>query len=188
MSQTDGANRLRWGLTIVLGVVVVVGTGLLLQRPTAPPLEIVSPTPLVPELKVYISGAVARPGVYTFAEGQRVEDALLMAGGPSADADLDRLNLSVRLQDQMHVRVPMRTETQVPDGEAGSQQVEQLININTADADQLMSLYGVGPVTAKRIIDHREQNGPFQRIEELVEYKIMYSSTFERIKDKITAP
>ena len=188
MKYADVAERLRWPLTVLLAVAAVSGSFLLLQEQETPPLQIVSPTPQPRALRVYVSGAVQRPGVYEFREGDRVDEAVRMAGGPSAEADLDRLNLSLRLRDEMHVLVPFQPAFATPSsGAVGGQQYD-LINLNTATAEQLDTLPGVGPVTVGKIIEHRERTGPFQRIEELLELRIVNSSTFDRIKGRITAP
>ncbi len=178
-------DRLRWPLTVLLAAVAVGGSVLLLREP-APPLVVTPATAVPRELQVYVSGAVAQPGVYRLREGDRVADALQAAGGPSAEADLDRLNLSLRLRDEMHVQVPTKAPSEGQGGPAGPG--SDLINLNTATEAQLDTLPGIGPVTAQRIIEHRERNGPFQRIEELLESRIVSSSTFDRIKSRITAP
>ncbi len=184
MKVAQLSDRLRWLLTALLAAVVVGGSVVLLREP-APPL-VVSPSTAVPrEVQVYVSGAVAQPGVYRFHEGDRVEDALRAAGGPTAGADLDRLNLSLRLRDEMHVQVPAKAPA---GGQGEAAGAAELINLNTATAVQLDALPGIGPVTAQRIIEQRERNGPFQRIEELLELKLVNSSTFERIRGRITAP
>jgi competence protein ComEA len=165
-----------------------VGTFVLLREPERPALQVVSPTPAPADLKVYVSGAVAQPGVYSFREGDRVENALASAGGPTAEADLVNLNLSLRLRDEMIVRVPFVAATATPGGTGTAGTAEEPINLNKATSAELDTLPGVGPVTVGKIIDHRERVGPFQRIEELVELKIINNSTFERIKSRITAP
>jgi competence protein ComEA len=188
MSNIDGlVDRLRWPLSLVLSALILVGGTLSLTQPSPPPLEVVVPTPVPREVKVYVSGAVARPGVYRVEEGDRVEDALLAAGGASIDADMARLNLASRLHDGMHLQVPF---VQSEEGAAlpASGGEEALINLNTAPLALLDTLPGVGPVTANRIIDHRSNVGPFQRIEELLETKIVNASTFDKIKGRITAP
>ncbi|MHB1007152.1 MAG: helix-hairpin-helix domain-containing protein [Chloroflexota bacterium] len=184
MEAGDWQQRLRWPLTIAIVALVLVG-GALLLRQEPPPLVVSTPVPQPRELSVYVSGAVARPGVYQFIEGARVEDALLAAGGPSTDADLNRLNLSLRLRDEQHVQVPARlgASTSAVGGIA-----DGMVNLNTATLEQLDTLPGVGPVTAKKIVDQRERSGPFQRVDELLELKIVNSSTFANIKGRITAP
>lgn len=186
----DTLYRLRWPLSVGLAVGLI-GVYLLWWREPPAPLQVISPAPSVREYKVYVSGAVTRPGVYAFQDGERIENALAAAGGVTIEADLERLNLALRLHDEMHVRVPT-VPTGVATASGGTAEVAyplmDIINLNTATPDQLDSLPGVGPVTVGRILEHRQGQGPFQRIEELVELKIVSSSTFEKIKGRITAP
>ena len=181
----------RWLATGTVGLGLVVGTALLWPQPP-PPLRVSAPTAAAGALKVYVSGSVLRPGVYAFQDGDRVDDVLQAAGGPTADADLARVNLSTRLRDQMHVIVPARAASAAAPVPQSASSVApsstDLLNLNTATAEQLDTLPQVGPATVKKIMDHRERQGPFQRIEELVELKIVTASTFELIKGRITAP
>jgi competence protein ComEA len=121
-------------------------------------------------------------------DGARIEDALRAAGGPTSQADLDRLNLAIRLRDELHVQVPYKQTTLTSSSGGESTVADGVLSLNTASAADLESLPGVGPVTAKRILDHRQSSGPFTRIEELLELKIVGSSTFEKIRGRITAP
>ncbi|MHB1132090.1 MAG: ComEA family DNA-binding protein [Chloroflexota bacterium] len=180
----------RWPLSALVGLLLIGTTALLWPRSSPAPLQIVNPTPVPGSLKVYVSGAIARPGVYPFDEGERVDDALRAAGGATEAADLDRVNLSTRLRDQLHVVVPARAVAPAPLAAAGAapSSANALVNLNTATAAQLDTLPGLGPVTVQKIVDHRERNAPFQRIEELLELKIVGASTFEGIKGRITAP
>jgi competence protein ComEA len=188
VTVADWRDRLRWPLSLaVLAAGLAAGVLLLRQEP-APPLVISSPTPGARELRAYVSGAVVNPGVYTFTEGARIEDALRAAGGPTSEADLDRLNLAIRLRDELHVQVPYKPLLVVPVAGGESTLAAGVLNLNTASAADLESLPGVGPVTAKRILDHRQSNGPFNKIEELLELKIVGASTFEKIRGRITAP
>jgi len=151
------------------------------------------------ELAVYVSGAVRNPGVYTLVEGTRVADALTAAGGPLEDADLDRLNQAVRLRDEMQVHVPRRGETNPPGtggpavpvsaaaGGSGpaAPTATAAIHLNRASAADLESLPGIGPVTSGRILDYRTKNGPFRTVEQLRDLKLVNSSTYEKIKDRL---
>lgn len=149
------------------------------------PIEIVlpsaSPTP-DKEIKVYVSGAVAKPGVYALAVGNRVEDAIRAAGGATTEANLDAINLANRARDEMHVYVPKVGEASVGTGPGAP---GQKISISSASIQQLESLPGIGSVTAKNIVDHRSKNGSFTRIEELRDLKLVNAPTFEKIKDLI---
>lgn len=148
----------------------------------------------VPAMRVvvHVSGAVASPGVYEVNEGARVQDAVDAAGGFSADAAIDAVNLARILSDGEQVLIP--TEDQVADGmvsrptDAGSpgdSSASEPVNINTAGADELDSLPGVGPATAQAIIDEREANGPFESVEDIQRVSGIGEKKFEKLKDSI---
>ena len=151
--------------------------------PTALPI---TPTPSL--LGVYVIGAVNKPDVYDLPIGANVKDAIAAAGGATAEADLDRINLALRLTDQMQVRVPRKGEVVPPfpggDSTPGSNGV--LININTATLEQLDALPGIGLSYAQAIIDYRIQNGAFKTIEDIKNVKHIGDSVFAKIKDRIT--
>jgi competence protein ComEA len=126
---------------------------------------------------VHVAGAVRHPGVYRFAGGARVNDALRRAGGPRAHADLDAVNLAAKLEDGRQILVPLRAAAGAGAGAAPAAGASTAsadtpaapINLNTATLEQLDTLDGVGPGIAKRILDYREQHGGFRRVEELGE-------------------
>lgn len=144
-----------------------------------------------PALFVHVAGAIIKPGLYQLDEGKRVSDAIQMAGGPSSDADMDSLNLAEKLVDGMKINVFLKApppDTGAITKETGSAAPGQapLININRANESELDGLPGVGPATAKKIIDHREKNGSFKKPDELKNVKGIGDSKFEELKDKIT--
>jgi competence protein ComEA len=140
---------------------------------------------------VYVTGQVANPGVYEAGEGDRVNDLLAMAGGPTDEADLMRVNLAAHVQDAMQITVPALGDgtsdaeiITVPGGfEPGG---PALININTAGLEQLRTLPGIGAAIAQGIVDYRNANGGFSSIEEIKNVSRIGEITFERIKDSIT--
>ena len=138
-------------------------------------------------IKIYITGAVTNPGVYELNEGSRVEDALGLAGGPTAEADMLRVNLAARLKDEQQIIVPKEGETvdKMP-AEGQNESGDSRININTADEPELMKLPGVGEVTAKNIIAYRTEHGAFQSIEDIRNVTRIGEKTFERFKELIT--
>ena len=150
--------------------------------------------PLNSSITVEAAGEVQKPGVYELPQGSRINDLLVLAGGLSAEADRDwvekNINMAARLQDGVKIYVPSRSEkSEVRSGpsfvetSAGkSGVVADKININTASEAELDTLWGIGPATAKKIIEGR----PYQRTEELLEKKIVKSNVWEEIKDKIT--
>jgi len=108
---------------------------------------------------VDVSGAVEAPGLVTLAAGDRVADAIDAAGGASADAVLDGLNLARHVTDGEQILVPHRGD--------GADSGGGLVNLNQANADVLEQLPGVGPVLAARIVADRDANGPFATLEDL---------------------
>ena len=142
---------------------------------TARPTPARTVTPLPAAIKVYITGAVLHPGVYPAIDGDRIEDIIRRAGGATADADLDGINLAARVHDEEQIRVPRRGEATataaapagvappaVASPAAGSTEpAPHSININTAGAADLDALPGIGPALAARIVAYREAHGPF---------------------------
>lgn len=141
-----------------------------------------------------VKGAVGKPGVYRAEEGDRVIDAVAMAGGFLPDAMEDAINHAERLHDEMVVYVPFLP----PEGEAGEAAVPEVpasdgwaqddgkVNLNKADAAELMTLPGIGPAKAEAILAHREQNGPFGKPEDLMEITGIGEKTFARLEELIT--
>ena len=150
-------------------------------------------------ITVHVCGAVMHPGVYELDEGSRVMDAVLAAGGFSQEADEEYVNLATVLSDGDKVRIPTQKETAVNDGisEAGGvtasgsmdetkNATQNKVNINTADAEELCTLPGIGQTRAESIISYREEHGFFSRIEDIMKISGIKENSFEKIKDKIT--
>jgi len=129
---------------------------------------------------VHVTGAVGRAGVIRLRQGSRVNDAIAAAGGPTADADVNRLNLALVIEDGQKIHVPRIGEPlSTPSGTAGAEgsdttggaaapgQSGGKINLNTAGVAELDTLPKVGPVLAQRIVDWRKEHGPFKSAEEL---------------------
>ena len=158
------------------------------QRNDPPALEIDfgEATPGGP-IEVYITGAVAEPGVYEVDAGARVVDLLNEAGGPAPDADLEAINLAKRLSDEDQVVVPRQGQAAAPPG-ATSQVAGRTapVNINTATQAELMALQGIGEAYSQRIMDSRTADGPFASIEDLVSRRILPRATYERIREQVT--
>lgn len=137
------------------------------------------PAPTPQNLSVYVTGAVADPGLYELPPGARGQDALDAAGGPLVDANLEAFNLARPLQDGEQLRVPHIGEP--TPGQAGFP-----ININTADVEQLSQLPGIGPVIAQAIIDYRDFHGPFTDPAEIQNVSGIGPSTYDSIEELIT--
>ena len=123
-------------------------------------------------LTVHVAGAVRRPGVYRLAAGARVDDAVTRAGGATRRADLGGLNLAAELEDGRQVLVPVRAGAAggvapAAGAAAAAPAPGQPLNLNTATLEQLDTLSGVGPLTAQKILDFREQHGAFTSVDEL---------------------
>lgn len=132
---------------------------------------------------VQVGGAVNKPGVYQIKEGTRIYEVVNLAQ-PTADADMDSLNLVQKLTDGQKIVVPSKTRAN--SSSVSSQTTGNLININTADISELDRLPGIGPAFAQRIIDYRNTNGPFKSIEEIKNVPGIGEKKFSQIKDLIT--
>ncbi len=134
-------------------------------------------------IEVYITGAVAEPGVYEVEAGDRVIDVLFEAGGHTDDADLEAINLALRVNDEDQIVVPRMGDVNVASSGSGAGK----ININTATASELDALPGIGEVYSEQIVVNREANGQYVSSEELVERHVIPRGTYERIRELITA-
>lgn len=144
-------------------------------------------------LFVHIAGSVKNPGLYELPQGSRVSDAVSAAGGMSEDANTSSVNLARQLTDGEQIIVASNedilaaTETGTSNGSPSGQVSSQgKVNINTASAEELMTLDGVGEATADKIIAYRQENGSFSRIEEIKEVSGIGEKKFEAMKDAIT--
>jgi len=180
-------ERYRWLVIGLMAAPLLILIAVLVDRQLQgpQPLEInLGETSAASEIQVYIAGAVNRPGVYFLSDGDRWIDAVEAAGGPAADADVEAVNLALRLHDEDQVLVP-RLGEQAALGSAQAPQNEA-ININSAPAAVLDSLPGIGEVRSQSIVDSRQRDGPFSRVEELVERKLIPQSVFDQIRELIT--
>ena len=146
---------------------------------------------------VDIGGAVKNPQLAELPSGSRVEDAIEAAGGLTKDADLSEVNRAALLTDGEKIYIPEEGEETAAagasgGGSSGGGSVSAVgitggrININTADEILLQQLTGVGPVTAQKIVDYREQHGKFKAIEELKNVSGIGEKTFEKMRDDVT--
>jgi len=168
------------------------------------------PTPLT--VRIHVAGAVVHPGVYTVSSSARVVDAVAAAGGATSRADLERINLAQTIVDTEQVFVPSRatrttkitvaprlrpSRTTVPVSVptipgampiigAPNTTMTPLINLNSATSDQLDTLPGVGPSTAKAIISYRNRKGPFGKVEDLLNVPGIGPSKVAALRDQVT--
>ena len=135
---------------------------------------------------VDVKGAVKHPGVFETTKDKRVKDLIEEAGGLLDNADTSTLNLSQKVKDQMVIYVLKHGEKpkQISVGGIDSSNGD-VININTANKEQLMKISGVGKTKAEAIISYREKNGDFKKKEDITKVRGIGKSTFEKIKDKI---
>ena len=145
---------------------------------------------------VEIKGEVEKTDVYQLEEGSIIKDLIDMAGGVTEEADLSRINRAEELlnheliiigniNDETESSVVQNNSTYSSNGN-NSDKVSTLININTADLEQLKEITGIGNIKAQSIIDYREANGGFKSLEELKNVDGIGDKTFEKIKEQIT--
>lgn len=165
-------------LRIALGAAAALALAILVLRADENPgIEVLrlEPPPGVDEIRVEVAGAVAQPGVVTVRPGDRVADAIALAGGLDPDADPAALNLALRLRDEDRVVVPRLGE------------LSPLLDINAATAEELDELPGIGPVYSAAIVEARERGGPFATTDALVERDVIPEHVYARIRQLITA-
>jgi competence protein ComEA len=158
---------------------------LLTRPPRGSPVTLLPP-PTPGPLVVHVAGAVRQPGVVRLAPGSRVADALQAAGGLLPQANSQGLNLAAFVQDGEKITVPTPAPTGAAADPAGLAAESSLIDINTAGAEDLERLPGIGPVMAQAIVDYRAQNGPFRRLEDIQDVPGIGPATYEEIQALIT--
>ncbi len=156
-------------IIFLIAIIAAGGVALFYKHPWGgEPLEIVltNPTPVLePEAEIYVAGAVVWPGWYTL-DGDSLEDAIIAAGGATSDADLSKIKLYIF--------------------ESDASFEPQKIDINRAEDWLLEALPGIGPTLAQRIVDYRNQNGPFDRVEDLMEVGGIGQAKYDGLRDLIT--
>lgn len=145
-------------------------------------------------ITVYVSGAVKKPGVYTFAEGARIIEGINKAQ-PSSDAAMEYINLAEPMSDGQQIAVPRKNEVAQNTGTQqigtngvlkGSISGTGKINLNTAGLEDLDSLPGIGPSTAQKIIEYRKTNGRFKSVSDLLNISGIGEKKLAKFKDKVT--
>jgi competence protein ComEA len=201
-----------WIIAFLLGVTVAM-VGMTLTNRTRPaPIEIVPPEPTpLPEptltpgpMRVFVNGSVTNPGVYELLPNSIVLDAVEAAGGFGEEANTVVVNLAQPLNNGMQIYVPSLDEEvaipvpivpvatpepaslSAPSETTNAVGTGGVVNINTASLADLDGLPGIGPSTAQKIIDHRDANGSFATIENIMDVSGIGEAKFNEIKDLIT--
>lgn len=189
-SSDSHAGYGQWLVNMIVAAIIalfvallVVGLTTFVDRLASPGIEIIRHPGA--QAIVQVSGAVATPGVYELPPNARLADALAAAGGLSDDADATQLNLAARIGDGELITIPAISTGSDQD----SNEVEResgLINVNTASAAELDLLPGVGPVIAGRIIDEREENGPFISVDSLTRVTGISTGTLDDLRPLVS--
>lgn len=151
---------------------------------------------------IHVTGEVNKKGIVSLPVGARIADAIEAAGGVTKEADIDVVNLAYELEDGQKVHIPSKKETEqnleieyitdksgnnvVVEDKTQNKGVNGKVNINEAAQSDLENLPGIGPSIASRIIEYREQNGKFGKIEELQNVKGIGNAKFSNIKEYVT--
>jgi competence protein ComEA len=150
-----------------------------------------SPSPSPASILVYVTGWVRKPGVYELRQGDRVIDAIRLAGGAKRGADLTSVNLAALLTDAQQITVAKRGApgTAVGSGGlggAGPGGGGGPVNVNTATLEELETLPGIGPALGQRIIDYRTEHGPFRAVDDLLNVSGIGDKRLADLRPKVT--
>lgn len=186
--QTKQENRSNF-FHLALAVLFGFGIGglilILNKKPTLEPIQIL-PTTTPDLMAVHVSGEVLTPGVYYVTRDTRIGQVIDEAGGFSADADQNSLNLAAYVYDGQRIHVPSQSEVSPQTISDQSEPTSYPININHCSLEELVTLPGIGETKAGAIIKYRETNGGFDTIEDILKVPGIGSATFSDIKGLIT--
>lgn len=146
------------------------------------------------EYVVDVKGAVKRPGVYIVTSEKRVVDVIELAGGSTDDAVEEAINLAAKITDEMVIYVPIKGDdvdymsSNPVQSIGGMTQKDGKIHLNRATVDEITTLNGIGPKKAQAIIDYREEHGPFQTVEDILQVSGIGEKTLESFRDDIVVP
>ena len=170
---TPAQRRVLVGI-VLLGALLVLGVPRLLHRGVAPVAVPVlrAPRPVraasaQAKLVVDVAGAVRRPGLHALAPGARIADALAAAGGATARADVNAVNLAAPIADGEQIVVPARGAGAAGASSGAAPSPTAPLDLNSATLEQLDALPGIGPTTAQKILDYRQAHGAFHSVAEL---------------------
>lgn len=206
VAAVAGLGGMVWALITARGEAGPVDPVRVVAPSTAPSTTGATSTTTPSTIVVDVAGAVTRPGPVRVPAGARVVDAIAAAGGARTDADLERVVRAARLVDGQRVYVPRRGQTEIPavvdptgvpdppggGATGGDGPIEPAtpvggpVNLNTADVATLDTLPGVGPATAQAIIDHRDRNGPFGSVDDLLAVKGIGPAKLAELRDRVT--
>ena len=183
-------------LVIIIAAIAAAAGGVVLflrDGDSGEPVRIVPPPPVSSETgqvetesKAYVTGAVRQPGLYAIEDDDRLADLIDLAGGATEEADLRAVNLAVRVKDQDHWTVPTIGESlAVPSKAEPVELPSGKVDINSADAELLETLPGIGETRAQAIIRYRGEHGPFKGIGDIVAVPGIGSATLEGLRDLV---
>jgi competence protein ComEA len=176
-------DRTSW-LAAGLVVIVAAGAGVWFagRDPEPPPVAFDRGPGPDTTLTVHVAGAVAAPGLVEVPSGSRVADAVAAAGGALPDADLGSVNLAAPLADGQHLVLSSTVE------EPGVDVNDGRVRVNSAGAEDLQRLPGVGPVLAQRIVEHRDRYGPFAVVEDLLDVSGIGEGKLAAMREAVLVP
>lgn len=188
-------NLARYRGYAIMALLNVIALGVLFlydRRPQPEPLAILTPSrhPTSAAIQVHVAGAVRHPGLYSLPAGSRLHEAIQAAGGLREDADRERVNLADYVRDAQQLYIPRQGITPPPGPTAASGAGtdlnavagQRLVNINIASPEELMTLPGIGAVYAERIVAYRQEHGPFDDIQQIMQINGIGPTTYERLK------
>lgn len=157
-------------------------------NPAASALASAAPEPETDRIPVYLVGAVANPGIYLVARGTYLYELIEKAGGLTAQAAADAINLAADIRTNQLIRIPTREEAAAGfpvDLSDGQTAATELVDLNRADQKLLETLPGIGPATARAIIAYREKTGLFACIEDLMKVPGIKEARYAVLKDLV---
>lgn len=160
-----------------------------IEKETGKPQEEKESSNELSRIVVDVKGEVVNPGIYEASPDERIQDLITRAGGFRKKADQSKVNLAQKIKDEMVIYVPKigeKTSDISLNSPTDSVNSTEKVNINNATSEQLQTISGIGPSKAAAIIEYREKQGLFKRIEDIKNVTGIGDKTFEKLKDAIT--